>query len=69
MDSNKNICYNCQLSLITMQLQGITMKSDVQQPQPMEAISLSSLKVDKFACLFFCLGIVLSAWFLHSFII
>ncbi|SDC35202.1 hypothetical protein SAMN05421749_104209 [Acinetobacter marinus] len=45
------------------------MKSDVQQPQRMEAISLSSLKIDKFACLFFFLGIVLSAWFLHSFIL
>lgn len=44
------------------------MKSNVQQPQRIVALSLSGLKVDKFACLFFILGIMISAWFLHRFI-
>ncbi|MFC4953890.1 hypothetical protein [Acinetobacter puyangensis] len=44
------------------------MKSNVQQPQRVVALSLSGLKVDKFACLFFILGIMISAWFLHRFI-
>ncbi|WP_171492131.1 hypothetical protein [Acinetobacter qingfengensis] len=45
------------------------MKSNVQQPQSnMTSLLLSDLKLDKFSVLFFILGSILCAWFLHQFI-
>ena len=46
------------------------MKSNVQQPQRIEnSLQFLDLRIDKFACVFFILGSVLCALFLHRFII
>jgi hypothetical protein len=44
------------------------MKSNVQQSERVNHIHFSHLKMDKFSCLFFIMGIMISAWFLHRFI-